>query len=238
MTVFFIDGAYVISPRLLALQGSLLVSVQADDGSPMLALEHIVAMAESALLGGASGLRLKGAAHVAAMRARTEKPIIGLTKSDQLGSDVYITPRSAEAVELARAGATLVAIDATARSRPEPFYQIAAAVHDAGALVLADISTLAEARTAIGEGADIVATTLSGYTPDSPHITEPDFALMKALNQAGIPFIAEGRIQTTQHAVEALKAGAFCVVVGSAITRPDVITSWYASALKEARQTA
>jgi N-acylglucosamine-6-phosphate 2-epimerase len=220
--------------RLNALQGQLVVSVQADEGSPLLRSDFIVAMAECALLGGAAGLRLKSAEHVAAMRNRTGCAIIGLTKTTRIDTDVYITATAAEAVALANAGADLVAVDATLRPRPESFASIVAEIHKTGALVLADIATLEEARVAKADGADMVATTLSGYTQASPRQDAPDFELMRALSRAGIPFIAEGRIQSTEHAALALDAGAFCVVVGSAITRPDVITRWYADAIKTA----
>ena len=120
-------------------------------------------------------------------------------------------------MQLARLGAEIVAFDATLRPRPHPVHELVAAVHGAGALVMADISTLAEALAALADGADIVSTTLSGYTPDSPAQPGPDWALMDALKAAGVPYAAEGRIQRPEAAAEALTRGAAFVVVGSAI---------------------
>ena len=98
---------------------------------------------------------------------------------------------------------------------------------------MADISTLEEARAACAAGADIVSTTLSGYTPYSRQLETPDWVLMDELREAGLPFVAEGRLNTPSDAAKALRRGAAFVVVGSAITRPDIITGWFAGALRE-----
>ena len=105
------------------------------------------------------------------------------------------------------------------------------AVHAAGALVMADISTLAEAQNAYALGADIVGTTLAGYTPQSRALHTPDWVLMDELRGADLPFIAEGRLNSPAEARQAMERGAHAVVVGSAITRPDVVTRWFAEAL-------
>jgi N-acylglucosamine-6-phosphate 2-epimerase len=102
--------------------------------------------------------------------------------------------------------------------------------------VLADISTVEEGLLAAEAGAELVATTLSGYTSYSPAQDEPDFALIQqlapVLQGRGVPLIAEGRIHTPQQAARALAGGAFAVVVGTAITRPQEITKRFVSALK------
>lgn len=220
------------------LRGQLVVSVQADDGSPLREVAHIVAMSRAALLGGAAGLRLRSAEDIRAMRAITRVPIIGLTKQTHPGTDVYITATPQEVHEVAAAGADIVAFDGTDLPRPYSVAQLAAAAHAAGALAMADISTLAEARAAYAAGADIVGTTMSGYTPHSPQQTGPDLTLMEALAAAGLPFVAEGRINSPELAATALQTGALCVVVGSAITRPDHVTRWFAEALATASQGA
>ena len=220
---------------LASFAGRLVVSVQADAGSPLRDVGHIRALAQCAVNGGAGGLRLQGADDIAAMRTLTGLPIIGLTKTLVPGSDVYITPRAGLALAVVGAGADIVAIDATRRARAEPFSQIAQAVLAAGAEVLADISDLDEARAAIADGATMVATTLAGYAGDAPEAAGPDFALMRALAAAGIPFLAEGRISSPEQARRALELGAHAVIVGSAITRPDVVTRWYADAVAAAR---
>ena len=160
------------------LRGQLVVSCQANPDSPLRDSFIISRLALAAVKGGAGGLRIQGFDDVQAVRAVTDLPIIGLTKTDRADTDIYITPTSAEAVRLAELGAQVVAVDATLRPRPEPLGDIIGAVHAAGALVMADISTLAEAHAAVQMGADIVSTTMSGYTPYSPQSGEPDWALM------------------------------------------------------------
>lgn len=221
-------------PRALdRLRGGLVVSCQANPDSPLRDPYIISRLALAAEKGGAVGLRLQGFADVQAVRAVTPLPIIGLTKTDRDDTEVYITPTGAEGVRLAELGAQIVALDATRRPRPEPLPAMFAAVQRAGAQVMADISTLDEALTALDAGADIVGTTLSGYTPYSPQLAGPDWALLEALRDHGLPFVAEGRINSPADAARALALGAQFVVVGSAITRPDVITGWFVQALKE-----
>ena len=164
----------------------------------------------------------------------TDRPIIGLIKQAVPGTDVYITPLAAHARALLAAGADIVAIDATLRPRPESFEEIARTVKGLGGAVLADIATAPEAVAAMAAGADCVATTLSGYTGGSAP-KGPDFALMAELHRLGIPFAAEGRINSPEEARRAIALGAHCVIVGTAITRPDVVTSWFAAAVAEAR---
>jgi N-acylglucosamine-6-phosphate 2-epimerase len=214
------------------LRGQLVVSCQADVGSPLRDPGVIARLAQAAEQGRAAGLRVQGFADVEAVRAVSTLPLIGLTKTDRPDTDVYITPTAEEGVRLARLGCEIVALDATLRPRPEPLAGMFAAVRGAGALVMADIGTLAEAQAALAAGADLVGTTLSGYTPDSPHQSTPDWALMDALRGAGLPFVAEGRLNTPADAAQALSHGAQFVVVGSAITRPDVITRWFVEALR------
>jgi len=221
-----------MSSILERLAGQLIVSVQADDGSPLRGTAHILALCRAALLGGAGGLRLRSAPDIAAVRAITSVPIIGLTKQVQPGSPVYITATPGEAREVAAAGADVVAFDATDLPRPFSVAELVAAIHAAGALAMADISTLEEAQAAYAAGADIVSTTMSGYTPHSPRQDAPDFELMVQLRSAGLAFVAEGRLNTPELAALARQLVAQAVVVGSAITRPDVVTGWFLDALQ------
>ncbi|EYB67218.1 N-acetylmannosamine-6-phosphate 2-epimerase [Deinococcus phoenicis] len=214
------------------LRGRLVVSCQANPDSPLRDPYIISRLALAAERGGAAGLRLQGFGDMQAVRAVTDLPIIGLTKTDREDTEIYITPTAAEAVRLAELGAEIVALDATLRPRPEPLAEMFAAVHAAGALVMADISTLEEARAALALGADIVSTTMSGYTPYSRQLSQPDWALLDELRETGLPFVAEGRLNTPADAARALAQGASFVVVGSAITRPDVVTRWFAEALQ------
>lgn len=214
------------------LRGRLVVSCQANPDSPLRDPYIISRLALAAELGGAAGLRIQGFGDVEAVRAVTRLPLIGLTKTDRQDTEVYITPTAAEAVRLAELGAEIVALDATLRPRPEPLAEMFSAVHGAGALVMADISTLEEARAALEAGADLVGTTMSGYTPSSRQLQGPDWTLLDELREAGLPFVAEGRLNTPQDAARALESGAMFVVVGSAITRPDVITRQFVQALR------
>lgn len=213
------------------LRGGLIVSCQANPDSPLRDPYIIGQLALAAERGGAVGLRIQGFEDVAAVRAVTGLPIIGLTKTDRDDTEVYITPTAAEGVKLVQLGAQIVAFDATSRRRPEPLAEMFAAVHAAGGLVMGDISTLDEARAALDHGADIVSTTLSGYTPYSRQLAGADWELMRELSDAGLSFAAEGRLNSPADAAQAMGLGASFVVVGSAITRPDVITGWFAKAV-------
>lgn len=192
--------------------------------------EMVTAFALAATKGGASALRIESVSYVRAVRRVTEAPIIGIVKRDLDGSPVRITPFIADAIELAKAGAQIVAFDATLRPRPDPIPDIIAAIHANGALAMADCSSVEDARAALAAGADCVGTTLSGYV-GGPVPDEPDFELISGLRALTPYVIAEGRIKTPQQAVEALRRGAFSIVVGSAITRTEHVTSWFKQAL-------
>ncbi|MFW6695793.1 N-acetylmannosamine-6-phosphate 2-epimerase [Streptomyces sp. MAR4 CNX-425] len=214
--------------------GGLVVSCQAREGEALHGPHFMAAMARSAVAGGARAVRINGPADVAAVRAAVDVPVIGLWKDGDTG--VYITPTLAHALELAAAGADIVALDATARPRPDGLDLTAtvAGLHAAGAVVMADVSTPEEGRAAAGAGADLVATTLSGYTPASPPREGPDLELVARLSRTQpVPVVAEGRYTTPAQAADALRAGAHSVVVGGAITRPADITARFAGALAD-----
>lgn len=213
--------------------GALIVSCQADPGSPFGKPEFIAAFAEAAVRGGASALRLEGAANIRAVRAQQSVPIIGLTKrrGGEFG-DIYITPHFEDVDAVAAAGADFIAFDATTRKRPVTVEELVEAVHAHSKLALADVSTVQEAVWALEAGADYVSTTLSGYTSYSPQQDSPDLKLVGDLAALGIRPLAEGRIRTPEEAREALNRGAYAVVVGSAITRPEVVTAWFRGALE------
>lgn len=215
------------------LQGQLIVSCQAREGEPMAGPSFIRAMALSVIGGGAKGVRIEGPEDIRAVAAVTDVPIIGLWKRGREG--VYITPTLDSARQVAAAGASVVAIDGTARPRPDglTLAQTIAALHDHGATVMADVSTLAEGLAAVEAGADVVGSTLSGYTPYSAIQPGPDLPLVAELaGRLEIPVLAEGRIATPDQARAALQGGAYAVVVGGAITRPAQITAGFAAALQ------
>lgn len=212
--------------------GALIASCQPVPGGPTDSVGFVVAFALATRDGGARGLRIEGVANVAAVAAACDLPVIGLVKRDLSGSDVRITPFVDDAVALARAGARIVAFDATERARPVPVGEMIDAIHAAGALAMADIATLAEARAAIAAGADIVGTTLSGYVGPGPVPDTPDLALVRGCAALrAVPVFAEGRYNAPHLAAAAITAGADSVVVGSAITRPEHVAGWFARAV-------
>jgi putative N-acetylmannosamine-6-phosphate epimerase len=216
------------------LRGHLVVSCQPVPGGPLDRPEITAAFALAALDGGARGLRIEGLANLRAVRAATRAPVIGLIKVDLADSPVRITPTVADARALVEAGADIVAFDATDRPRPEPLSQIVAAIHAAGALAMADCATIDDARRAVALGCAVLGSTMAGYT-GGPVPDGPDLALVAELARLGRFTIAEGRYQSPADAARAIEAGADAVVVGSAITRPEHVTSWFVAALDTAR---
>jgi N-acylglucosamine-6-phosphate 2-epimerase len=219
---------------LRRLHGGLVVSCQALPGEPLHGPVFMAAMARAAVLGGAVGVRANGPADIQAVRRAVDVPVVGLWKDGTEG--VYITPTVRHARAVVDAGAQIVAIDATGRSRPDRSTVpevIEGLRRTHRCLVMADVSTLNEGVVAVGSGADLVATTLSGYTPYSPQRPGPDLQLVAALAaRVDVPIVAEGRIGTPQQARAALDAGAWTVVVGGAITRPQLIAARFVAALQ------
>ncbi len=218
-------------------QGGLIVSCQALPNEPLHGAEIMARMALAAWLGGAVGIRANGADDIRAIRAAVPLPIIGIYKDGEEG--VYITPTFRHAQVVAEAGADVVALDATQRPRPDgsSLPDIIRAIHaQLGKLVMADISTLDEALAAEAAGADLVASTLSGYTSYSRKLDGPDFELVRSMaERLHTPIIAEGRIVAPEDACEAIACGATGVVVGGAITRPQQITARFVERLRQSR---
>jgi N-acylglucosamine-6-phosphate 2-epimerase len=228
-----------VSPAALleSLRGRLIVSCQAAAPSPLRRSDIIAALAECAVLGGAAGVRIDAPEDVAATRARVRVPIVGLFK--QRGeSPVYITPTFEAARAVARAGADIVAVQATRERDPhaEPLAPLIERLHrECRVLVMADVSTRDEGLAAEAAGADVVATTMAGYTPHSRQMSGPDLQLVEELAaRLSVPVVAEGRIQSPDDAAAARRAGAWAVVVGRAITMPEAITERFAKAIEEA----
>ena len=208
----------------------LVVSCQPVVGGSLDRTEFVVGMAEAAIDGGARGVRLEGVASVAAAAERLGAPIVGIVKRDLAGSPVRITPFEEDIERLAAAGAAIIAVDATDRSRPVPVRTLVETIHGCGCLAMADCSTLEEGLAAAELGCEIVASTLSGYT-GGPEPETPDFDLVERLAAHDLRVMAEGRIRTPEQAAAALDRGAWSVTVGSAITRVEHITGWFADAL-------
>lgn len=208
----------------------LIVSCQPVTGGPMDHADTIVRLALAARDGGAKGLRIEGAANVAAVSAACTLPIVGIIKRDLDVSPVRITPFVEDVVALAKSGATIIAVDATARTRPVPVEVLLGAIRAHGCLAMADIATADEALDAARIGFDILGTTLSGYT-GGPIPVRPDLALVEICATLGKSVVAEGRYHSPALAAEAIRCGAMAVCVGSAITRTEHVTSWYADAI-------
>ena len=212
----------------------LIVSCQAYDDNPMRGPTFMRAMALSALQGGAGAIRANGVEDIRAIREVTDAPIIGLNKIWSDTSEVYITPTFVSAVELASAGADIIALDATPRPRPggETLEQLIQKIrNELGLRVFADCSTILDAIAAVKLGADYVSTTLSGYTPYTAKnkTAGPDFKTLEAIAQSvSVPVIAEGRFWTPFEVGHAFELGASAVVIGTAITSPVDITKRFA----------
>ncbi len=218
---------------LSKLKNGLIVSCQAEGDEPLNTPEILTAMSQAAIRGGAIAIRAERPENIARMKRQLTVPIIGLYKKKYPDSEVYITPTLEDALEVLDAGADVIAMDATARLRPnrQRLAEIVSSLrHRTKCLLMADISNLSEGLAAAELGFDLIGTTLSGYTAETREraaTDNPDFELLSGLVERlgdRIPIIAEGRIWTAEQAVEALRLGAFAVVVGTAITRPTVIT--------------
>lgn len=216
----------------------LFVSCQARLGSPMTGAAIMSAMARAAVTAGATGIRANGYDDVHAIRAVVDVPVIGINKAGERAPGlVYITPTIASAAEVANAGADLIAVDGTPRPRPGggSLQQLIDEIHARwGLAVMADIDTVAAGMAAREAGADLVATTISGYTvqtaagPDSG----PDLRLVEDLaGRLDCPVVAEGRYSRPDQMRAALTLGARAVVVGTAITNPRAITETFVRAL-------
>jgi N-acylglucosamine-6-phosphate 2-epimerase len=213
------------------LKNKVIVSVQAMPSEPLYKEECMIAMMQSVVKGGAAALRVAGARDVKNAKELFKVPVIGITKPDVIPPNwkevVYITPTMKDAKKLIEAGADIIATDGTSRPRGEDnLKQIIKFIKINKRLVMADISTLSEGISARVLGADIISTTLSGYTQFSPETSsEPDFELLKSLvNSVDCPVVLEGRIWQPEQVDKAFELGAYAVVIGSAITRPQLIT--------------
>ena len=195
-------------------------------------------LAISALRGGAGGLRANGAKAIRSFRAETTLPIIGIQKRYR-GDCADITPDFASAAAVAQAGADVIALDCTSvrAADTEPWPDLIARIHRELALpVLADVATAAEARAAEAEGADAVATTLYGYTPETEGRRAVNWAMVEELARTlRVPLLVEGHVREPEELRRAFELGAFAVVVGAAITRPESIAAQFVHSIPSGR---
>ena len=222
------------------IKDGLIVSCQARKGWPMYGADIMAAFATAAKVGGAVGIRATGRENIARIKENVDLPIIGINK---VFSDypVYITPTYESAKEILEVGVDIIALDATERIRPndEKIVDIINRIRTEypDTLIMGEISTLEEARIALGFGIDLISTTLAGYTEASKNIKSVDLKLINDISKiTSVPIIAEGKIQNETEALEALESGAFAVVVGTSITRPEVITHRFVEKIRELRR--
>jgi len=220
------------------LEGKLIVSCQALETEPLYSSFVMGRMAIAAKEGGAYGIRANSVEDIVEIKDKVNLPIIGIIKRDYKDSQIYITPTMKEVDELMKVEPDLLAVDATNRLRPgnltlDDFYkQIRDKYPDQS--LLADCSTIEEALHADKLGFDFIGTTLVGYTDYSKNskIENNDFEIIRTiLNKVKGKVIAEGNIDTPQKAKRVIEIGCYSVVVGSAITRPQLITKKFAEAL-------
>ena len=221
------------------LKGKLIVSCQALPHEPLHSSFIMERMALAAKEGGAAGIRANTKEDIAEIQAQVDLPIIGIVKRDYEDSKVYITPTMKEIEELMEVKPEIIALDATVDLKPggktlDGFYREIRAAYPEQ-LLMADCSTVEEALHADELGFDFIGTTLVGYTEQSRglKIEADDFAIIRQIvAKARHRVIAEGNINTPEKARRVIELGAFSVVVGSIITRPQLITKSFAEALK------
>ena len=224
---------------LSKMQDQILVSCQAYEPNPHATLEDMVKMAVASKMGGCVGFRANSPEHVKAIRAEIgeDAVIIGIWKLFEEGNDVYITTTMEAVDALVEAGADVVALDCTDRVNTYGYKgvtlvpQILEKYPDL--VIMADCSTIEEARAAKEQGADILASTMSGYTSytEERKKKDVDLELLSQMREIEGAFVlAEGRIWTREDAVAAFKAGADCLVIGTAITNPWTITMRFVKA--------
>jgi N-acetylmannosamine-6-phosphate 2-epimerase / N-acetylmannosamine kinase len=226
-----------IKSLLQSLAGGLIVSCQAPDADPFQDPASMARFAQAAERGGAVGIRVNSPPDVAAVRQAVGLPVIGIQKRTQADGKLLITPSFEDARGLVNAGAQVIAIECTARAQRFGALDLVRRIRaELQVPVMADIATIDEAIAAQEAGVDLLASTMRGYTEETEQIRvfQPGFiaALVACLK---IPVLAEGRVDTPQQAAEAFRAGAHAVIVGTAITRPEVMTARFVAALSAER---
>lgn len=226
-----------MDPLIEGLRGRLVVSCQAYPGEPMRDPRTMSQVARAVVAGGAAAVRAQGIEDVREVVAAVDVPVIGLWKDGDDG--VYITPTLAHAIAVAEAGAQVVALDGTRRPRPDgrTLAETVAELRErADVLVMADCGSLADALAAQDAGVDILGTTLAGYSGERPKTVGPDLELVdEMVAHCTLPVMVEGRVHTPAQAADVLARGAFAVCVGTAITHPTTITTWFADAVAGVR---
>lgn len=227
-----------MNEKIESLKGKLIVSCQALPHEPLHSAFIMGRMALAAKEGGAYGIRANTKEDIAEIQTQVDLPVIGIVKRDYEDSKVYITPTMKEINELMEVKPDIIALDATHSLRPggrtlDEFYREIRKSYPEQ-LLMADCSTVEEALHADQLGFDFIGTTLVGYTDQSRDlkIESNDFEIIRQIvAKVKHRVIAEGNINTPEKAKRVIELGAFSVVVGSIITRPQLITKSFAEAL-------
>ena len=225
-------------PLVPALEGSLIVSCQAYPGEPMRDPRTMAQVAAAVRAGGVRAVRAQGLEDIRQVRAAVDVPVIGIWKDGEEG--VFITPTLEHCLAVIDAGADILALDGTTRPRYDgrTLAETVSAVRERfDGPLMADCDSLDSALAAAELGIEIIGTTLAGYTAARPRTDGPDLELLRELARQLPPtsvLVAEGRVHTPLQAADARAAGAFAVVVGTAITHPTSITGWFRAAVEGA----
>lgn len=222
-------------PFPASLSNRLIVSCQAPPGDPLDNIDTLRRIVVAVMRGGAGGLRANGVDSIAAFRAETTQPILGIQKRI-IDQTVSITPDFNSAHAIANAGADVIALDCSVarHAKAAPWTELVARIHtELQKPVLADIATVDEALAAEADGADAVATTLYGFTPQTAGARSVNWEMVETLIKTlRVPLIVEGHIAHPEEVRRAFSLGAYSVVVGSAITRPEAITARFVDAIR------
>lgn len=227
-----------MNPIFDKIKNGLIVSCQAEGNDPFNSPDGVTLFAKAAVLGGAAGIRSEGKVKTENIIKNINVPVIGLIKTKFPDESVCITGSFKAVEELLEIGCKFIAVDGTNRLREgltgSNFIREIKKLYDC--IIMADIATEDEAELCARAGSDCISTTLSGYTPETSHYPKdkPDFDLVSKLSsKLNVPIIAEGKINSPAFASEMIKLGAWAVVVGTAITRPRIITQWYVDSIKK-----
>ena len=225
------------------IHNNLIVSCQALEDEPLHSSFIMSKMALAAQMGGAKGIRANSVENIHAIKNEVDLPIIGIIKKDYVGTDVYITPTMKEVDALVEEGVDIIAMDATIQLRLnnlslDDFFKAVKEKYP-HQLFMADCSTVEEAIHADELGFDFIGTTLVGYTPQSQNlkIENNDFEIIKEIvKHVKHPVIGEGNIDTPEKVKRVLELGCYSVVVGSIITRPQIITKRFVDKIKDEKR--
>ena len=228
------------NPVIEKIKHKLIVSCQAEENTPFDSPADMLKFAQAAVLGGAGGIRSEGFEKTRLIRKHIELPLIGLVKGKFTDGFVRITREFKEVEDILDAGADIVAIDGTKRIHNKisgPALIETCKKKMPGIVILADISTTDDAKASIESGADAISTCLRGFTPETHDAVngnlDLDFLERLLIMFPGFPVVAEGLITTPESAGTVIRMGAWSVVIGSAITRPHVVTSWFGNAINK-----